>query len=72
MDYNSGPYFIRFIPGVMKILINISVTDDDILEGNETFVLNISHDSLSNNNDINIVIGNYSQTTVSIVDTTSE
>ena len=56
----------------MKILINISITDDDILEGNETFVLIILHDSLSNNNDINIVVGNYSQTTVTIVDTTSE
>ena len=56
----------------MKILINISITDDDILEGNETFMLTLSHDSLSNNNDINIVVGNYSQTTVTIVDTTSK
>ena len=56
----------------MKILINISIIDDDILEGNEIFLLTILQDSLSNNSDINIFIGNYSQATVTIVDTTSE
>ena len=53
-------------------MINISITDDDILEGNETFVLIISQDSLSNNKGINVTVGNYSQTTVTIVDTTSK
>ena len=47
----------------MKVLVNISVTDDDILEGNEKFLVMISYDSLSNNKDLNIVIGNITQGT---------
>ena len=56
----------------MRILSNISIINDDVFEGNEMFLLNILRDSLSNNSDINIFIGNYSQATVTIVDTTSE
>ena len=54
------------------MFINISITDDDILEGNETFILTLSQDSLSSNTGINILVGNYSQTTVTIMDNTSE
>ena len=54
------------------MLINITITNDDILEGNEKFILTISHDSLSSNKEINITVGNYAQATVTIVDTTSE
>ena len=59
----------------MQVFIDISITDDDILEGNETFILTLSQDLLSSNNynnDINIAIGYYAQTTVTIVDTTSK
>ena len=52
--------------------MNISVIDDDILEGNETFILTISQESLSDNTDINVAVGRYAQATVTIVDTTSE
>ena len=56
----------------MEVLVNISVINDDILEGNETFVVMISPDSLSNNKNINVAIGSISEATVNIVDTTSE
>ena len=56
----------------MKVLVNISVINDNIFEGNETFILIISHDSLSNNEGINVAIGNITEATVTIVDTTSE
>ena len=69
IDYNSGPYFIT---GVMRLVINISITNDNILEENETFLITISHDSLSGNKGINLTVGNYSQATVTIMDTTSE
>ena len=69
VDYNSGPYLIT---GVMRLVINISLTNDNILEGNETFILTISQNFLSRNKDIHLTIGNYSQATVTIVDTTSE
>ena len=56
----------------MRLVINISITNDNILEGNEIFILTISHDSLSINKGISLTVGNYPQATVTIVDTTSE
>ena len=56
----------------MRLVLNISITDDNIFEGIETFILTISHDSLSSNKDINLAVGNYPQATVTIVDTTSK
>ena len=69
VDYNSGPYFIT---GVMKLVLNILINNDNILEGNEAFILTILHDLLSSNRGINLTVGNYPQATVTIVDTTSE
>ena len=57
---------------MMRLVLNISVTNDDILEGNETFTLTILHDLLSSNRGINLTVGNFPQATVTIVDTTSE
>ena len=57
---------------MMRLVLNISVTNDNILEGNETFTLTISHDLLSSNRGINLTVGNFPQATVTIVDTTSE
>jgi len=56
----------------MEVLVNISITDDDIFEGNETFIITIVQNSLSSNNDINVTVGTYAEATVTIVDTTSE
>ena len=71
MDYIFEPHLLRLIHE-REVLINVSVINDDILEGNETFILTISQDSLSNNRDINVTVGRYAQATVTIVDTTSE
>ena len=71
MDYISGPHLLRLMH-TREIIINISVIDDDILEGNETFMLTISQDSLSNNKGINVTVRSSAQATVTIVDTTSE
>ena len=56
----------------MRLVINISLTNDNILEGNETFILTISHNFLSSNKGIHLTVGNHSQATVTIMDTTSE
>ena len=53
-------------------LLDISISDDNILEGNETIVLSLLQDSLSNNSDIKITVGKYANATVNIVDTTSK
>ena len=46
VDYNSGPYNVQFDVGVTRILFNISVNDDNIVERNKRFSLNIDKFSL--------------------------
>ena len=48
MDYDSGPYTVTFPAGAVWVTFNISVmiTDDDLLEGNENFMLIINSSSL--------------------------
>ena len=66
MDYNSGPYTITFVAGVTAVSFSISITDDSILEGNETFYLTIDPSSLRD--DTNVDVGNTFQVTVIIVE----
>ena len=63
MDYTSGPYSVTFPAGVTSVPFNISINDDNILEGNETFMLTINS-SLATG----VMVGNLDQTTVTIVD----
>ena len=42
IDYGSGPHNVIFPAGVTSVPINISLTNDNILEGNEHFILTIS------------------------------
>ena len=42
MDYTSGPYSITFPSEVKSVPFNISINDDNIFEGNETFILTIN------------------------------
>ena len=65
-DYESGPYTITFVVGVTAVSFSISITDDDILEGNETFYLTIDPSSLRD--DTNVDVGNTFQVTVIIVE----
>ena len=61
-DYNSGPYFVQFNAGVTKVSFNVSITNDNILEGNETFNLLINASSLPTR----ISVGDPGQSTVNI------
>ena len=68
IDYNSGPYNITFSTGVTTVLLNISINNDNILEGNEEFIVSINNSTLPNN-----VITNTSGTaTVTIRDDDSK
>ena len=61
IDYEGGPYTVTISAGETSSSLNISINDDNILEENETFVLNISlHDNC-------VVLGSPSETTVTIV-----
>ena len=65
-DYESGPYAITFVVGATAVSFSISITDDDILEFNETFYLTIDPSSLRDNT--NVDVGNIFQVTVIIVE----
>ena len=64
MDYESGPYNITFPAGTTSVPFNISITDDDILEDDENFILTVDLSSLPNN----ITASDPYQATVTIVD----
>ena len=63
VDYNSGPYTVQFNAGVTHVPFDVSINEDDILEGNETFNLIIDSSSLPSK----VTIAN-GQATVTIVD----
>ena len=63
VDYNSGPYTVQFNAGVTRVLFNISINDDNIMEANELFNLNINTQSLPSS----VTVGDPGQTTVTIL-----
>ena len=63
-DYTSGPYNVTFPAGSTSVSFDVNVTNDDILESNETFNLNIISSSVPDQ----VIIGNPKQSTVTIVD----
>lgn len=63
MDYSIQSYTVKFDVGVTRASFNVSVHDDNLFEGNETFNLNINPSSLPSS----ITIGDHGQTTVTIV-----
>ena len=63
VDYNSGPYTIQFDVGVIRALFDVSVNNDNISEGDETFNLKINAQSLPDS----VTIGDPGQTTVTIL-----
>ena len=68
MDYDSGPYTATITTGNDRTTISIPVNDDDIVEGNENFVVTIEMSSLPND----FVLGTDSQATVTIRDEDSK
>ena len=63
-DYNSGPYVVTFLAGVTRVVFNVTITEDNILEDDENFSLTIDSFSLP----INVTVDNLSQATVTILD----
>ena len=45
-DYDSGPYNVTFPTGNTNVPLDVSITNDNILESNETFSLNIISSSV--------------------------
>jgi len=64
VDYNSGPYPVKFPAGVTSVILDVTITDDSILEGSENFMLTIDYSSLPT--DVNC--GVPGEATVTIVD----
>ena len=62
VDYDSGSYNVTFLAGMTSESLNISITDDDILENNENFYLAID-ESLSS-----ITAGSTDRAIVNILD----
>ena len=66
-DFDTGPYVVKFPANNTSTSFNISLTNDKILENNETFHLFIDYSQLP---DGIVVDGSQSICTVTIVDTT--
>jgi len=64
IDYKSGPYEVRIPTGQTSVQFTVNIIDDNILEGNEIFILTIDPSSIPSD----IAAGNPNQTTVTIVD----
>ena len=68
VDYDSGPFDITFPAGETLAVFNVSINDDNIVEGNENFTLSINPSSLPNG----VTVINSDQTTVNIIDNDCE
>ena len=64
MDYTSGPYSVTFAAGQTTATFDVPITDDNVYEGNENFMLTINEPSLPTG----VTRGNPGQATVNIVD----
>ena len=64
MDYDSGPYNITFPAGTTSVPFNVSITDDNILEDDENFLLTVDLFSLPDR----VIASDPYQATVTIVD----
>ena len=68
-DYSPrGPYNITIPAGQTTFSFDVSIIDDDVLEGNEDFNLIILAESLPND----IRLGDHNRSTVTIVDDDSK
>jgi len=64
VDYNSGPYTVTFPAGMTSVTFDVPITDDNIFEGNENFMLTINQSSLPTG----INCGDPGEATVTIVE----
>ena len=66
-DYGSGSYQVTFTAGEIISLFDVPITDDNVVEDDETIDLTIQSTSLPNR----VSATNPSQTNITIMDTTS-
>ena len=66
-DYGSGSYQVTFTAGEIINTFNVPITDDNVVEGDETIDLTIQSTSLPNR----VSVTNPSQANITIMDTTS-
>ena len=57
-------YTVVFLAGMTTVPFNMSLIDNSVFEGNESFLLNINSDLLPDD----VTIGDYGETTVTIID----
>ena len=63
VDYNSGPYNVKFPSEETSVSFNITINNDTLLEDNETFNLIITEESLPKY----VILGKINITEVTIV-----
>ena len=68
IDYGAGPYNITFLAGRTKVVFNVTIVDDNVVETDENFTLTIDPSSLPSK----ILVGSPSQTRVTILDDDSK
>ena len=62
---------MTFPAGVTSVSLDITINNDNLLEGNETFVLTITN-LFSNEEGFAVTTGDHDKATVTIIDTTSK
>lgn len=67
-DYTSGPYNVNIPAGLTRVQFDVPITNDNILESNETFILNIMSNSVPDK----LIISDPRESTVTIVDNDSK
>ena len=67
-DYTPGPYTVTFTAGVTSATFNVPIISDNVLEIDETFLLDIDQSSLPSR----VIRGSPETVAVSIVDDDSK
>ena len=68
-DFNFAIQTLTIIAGANSSMVNVPVTDDDIVEGDEIFIMSLS---IPSSLGPEITTGSITGVTVTIIDTTSE
>ena len=67
-DYTTGPYYVTFTAGRTNVPLNISITQDTMLENPEYFTLTIQPTALLRSRGVQVIHGSYRQAIVFIID----
>ena len=68
-DFNTTTQTATIIAGINRSIVNVSVTDDNIVEGNETFNMSLTVPSSLGPG---VTTGDITSATATIIDTTSK